>query len=137
MNKKISLGLAVAMSLLMVILTICVTLLWSMQIFNAKSNNLSEREAMYAKLQEVDHLVRQNYYGDIDEDTLNDHIIAGYVAGIGDKYGMYFTARAVCGADAELRWKDGHHRHRHGDRCPAAISKSLRSIPIPLQRPAA
>ena len=92
MNKKISLGLAVAMSLLMVILTICVTLLWSMQIFNAKSNNLSEREAMYAKLQEVDHLVRQNYYGDIDEDTLNDHIIAGYVAGIGDKYGMYFTA---------------------------------------------
>ena len=92
MNKKISLGLAVAMSLLMVILTICVTVLWSMQIFNAKSNNLSEREAMYAKLQEVDHLVRQNYYGDIDEDTLNDHIIAGYVAGIGDKYGMYFTA---------------------------------------------
>lgn len=92
MNKKIPLGLAVAMSLLMVILTICVTLLWSMQIFNAKSNNLSEREAMYAKIQEVDHLVRQNYYGDIDEDVLNDYIIAGYVAGIGDKYGMYFTA---------------------------------------------
>ncbi|MBQ2751916.1 MAG: S41 family peptidase, partial [Oscillospiraceae bacterium] len=51
-----------------------------------------ERETMYAKLSEVDRLVRQRYYNRIDEDTLGQELIKGYMAGIEDKYGAYMTA---------------------------------------------
>ncbi len=44
------------------------------------------------KLAEVDSLYRNYYIGELDDDTLIDSAIAGYVAGTGDDYAAYYTA---------------------------------------------
>ena len=43
----------------------------------------------YSKLIEIDKIVRDNYYWEIDEDTLTDAICEGYIDGIEDKYSYY------------------------------------------------
>lgn len=43
----------------------------------------------YSKLIEIDKIVRDNYYWEIDEDALTDAICEGYIDGIEDKYSYY------------------------------------------------
>ncbi|MEG2174852.1 MAG: S41 family peptidase [Oscillospiraceae bacterium] len=92
MNRKISLGGAVTLAIMFSTVTFIMTMIYAEGKFNDKVFNLKERETMYAKLAEVDRLVRQNYYNAIDEDALNDSLIRGYVSGISDHYGLYLTA---------------------------------------------
>jgi len=44
------------------------------------------------KLATVDRYYRNYYIGEIDDQVLMDSVIAGYVAGIGDKFAAYYTA---------------------------------------------
>lgn len=46
---------------------------------------------MYSKLTEVDKYIRANYLGELDENTLNNYIAKGYVAGLSDRYSTYYT----------------------------------------------
>lgn len=92
MNKKLSLGVAIALMAIVAATTFSITMVYSTRTFNDKVHSIKEREAMYSKIAEIDRLVRQNYFGDIDESKLGDEIATGYVKGIQDKYGMYFTA---------------------------------------------
>lgn len=43
------------------------------------------------KLAEVDTLYRNYYIGELDDETLIDSVIAGYVAGTGDDYAAYYN----------------------------------------------
>ena len=43
----------------------------------------------YSKLIEIDRIVRDNYYWEIDEQDLTDAICEGYIDGLGDKYAYY------------------------------------------------
>ncbi len=43
------------------------------------------------KMELLDALVRQDYVGEIDEETLTDWILKGYMAGLGDPYAGYYT----------------------------------------------
>lgn len=43
----------------------------------------------YSKLIEIDKIVRNNYFWEIDENVLTDAICEGYIDGIGDKYAYY------------------------------------------------
>lgn len=92
MNKKLSLGVAIALMAIVASTTFSITMVYSTRIFNDKVHSIKEREAMYSKIAEIDRLVRQNYYGDIDEAVLTDNIANGYVTGINDIYGVYLTA---------------------------------------------
>lgn len=92
MNRKISLGAALALMLVITAVTFSVTMIFSRQMFNSTTSNLSQREAMYEKLAEIDQYVRSNYSGTIDEDALNDSLAAGYMAGLGDSYAAYYSA---------------------------------------------
>lgn len=92
MNRKVSLGVAISMAIIASALTICITILVSMQLFNSSIGDLAERQAMYEKLNEIDTLVRKNFSGTIDEKSLNDNIAKGYMYGLGDKYSDYYTA---------------------------------------------
>lgn len=47
------------------------------------------------KLTEVDRIYRNYYLGELDDETLLDSLIAGYVAGTGDKYANYYNAEAL------------------------------------------
>jgi carboxyl-terminal processing protease len=92
MNKKISLGAALALMFVITAVTFSITMIFSRQMFSTTVTNISQREAMYDKLSEIDSYVRKNYYGTIDEKNLNDYLAAGYVAGLSDRYATYYTA---------------------------------------------
>ncbi|MCI8497588.1 MAG: S41 family peptidase [Clostridiales bacterium] len=92
MNKKISLGSTLALMLITAALTVSITMVLSMRMFNNEVYNVSDRATMYNKLAALDSKVRQNYFGEIDETTLLDSLARGYIAGLEDQYSSYFTA---------------------------------------------
>ncbi len=91
MTKKIPIGFALAITLLAMTATLSVTMLLAMNIFNDTVQSVTEREATFSKLSEVDSLVRNNYLGEIDEDRLSDMISTGYLSGINDDAARYFN----------------------------------------------
>ncbi len=91
MRKKISLGAAITFMAITAAVTFSITMVISMTNFNSMVYNLKERESMYEKLSELERLVRQNYSGKIDEDTLQSNIAKGFLGGIGDAYAAYYT----------------------------------------------
>ena len=106
MNKKISLGAAIAYMALVAAVVFAITSIRSANIFNDKLKNLDEREATYDKLSEIDRYVRDNYYGDIDEDALLSGAAAGYISGLGDPYARYLTPKEY---EAYQKTDDGQY----------------------------
>lgn len=66
-----------------VVIAFCIALLAIAGVFVFKLYN------RFGKLIEIDHLVRNEYYGEIDDEDLLDAICDGYLDGIGDKYSYY------------------------------------------------
>ncbi len=92
MSKKISLGLALAITFVSIAAAIAITMTTSMKIYNNLIKDLPGRSQMYAKLAEIDDLVRSEFYGKIDEEVLEDLLAQGYIAGTGDPFSRYMTA---------------------------------------------
>lgn len=92
MNKKIPLGIAVGLMALAAAATFIITYNFSLDTFNAKVRSVSEKESVYARLSEMDKYVRSNFWGDINEDMLQNNIMTGYVAGLNDRYAKYYSA---------------------------------------------
>lgn len=92
MSKKISLGAAISIAAISAAVTVSLTYVYAMDVFNKKVADVNERQAMYIKLSEVDQTVRQDYVGSIDETTLTDGICAGYLAGLSDSDAHYLSA---------------------------------------------
>lgn len=91
MNKKISLGLALSLIAIASAITFIMTSFFSLQSFNEKVVDVNEKAKKYSSLQTLDSYVRENYFGEIDEDELTDEILKGYVKGLGDEYSRYLT----------------------------------------------
>ena len=91
MNRKISLGVTIALMSLAAAVAIVITAGYSMFDFNSRMQSLRESEVMYSKLNEIDGYVRQSFYGDIDEEQLMNAVARGYVSGLNDKYARYMT----------------------------------------------
>ncbi|MEG0691680.1 MAG: S41 family peptidase, partial [Oscillospiraceae bacterium] len=91
MNKKISLGAAIAFMVVVAGITFCITMMVSLNHFNEMVLNVKSREEMYKKLADVDRNVRQNFAGTINEEALANSLSAGYIRGLGDKYSSYLT----------------------------------------------
>ena len=91
MKKKITLSTAVTLILLTAALTISVTMLVAIRYFNRQVQSVSQRQAMYTHINDVDKKVRE-YYPKLDEELLQENLTAGYVKGIGDSDAAYFTA---------------------------------------------
>lgn len=94
MSKKISLGVAATVTLIVMAVTFSMTMTVSMNMFNNTVSSVKNKERMYNKLSEVDRYVRANEYFDINDDTLNDTIASGYMLGISDRYARYYSAKA-------------------------------------------
>lgn len=92
MNKKISLGLALALIFLSIAGTVAATMAVSMNMYNSLIKDLPNRSQMYSSLSELDDIVRANYYGEINENLLNSDLSDGYVQGLGDSNSYYMTA---------------------------------------------
>lgn len=55
---------------------------------------LTDRETLH-KLGEIQRLVEQCYYNDVDSDTLSAYLFKGAIAGLEDVYGGYYTAEEL------------------------------------------
>ncbi len=92
MRKRIPLFGAVAAVLLAILLTFNMTYLTLNNKYSRKLNEMVAGYGAYDKLEDVKSLIRENYIGEVDESKLNDAIMNGYLAGIGDKYARYISA---------------------------------------------
>lgn len=95
MKKKISVSLAIAIAIIAMTVTFSVTMILAMQMFDKTVSDVNEKQVMYNKLAELDKITRDNYNGTINDQTLYDMLSTGYIAGLGDKFSKYYTAKQV------------------------------------------
>lgn len=105
MKRKIPLTVALSLIILAIALTICATMVFAMRYFSGMVNKVNERRAMYEYVSEIDTLVRENYTGEIDEETLSAQLAKGYVEGIGDPYARYYNTESYALIQQELSGK--------------------------------
>ena len=91
MNKRISLGAAIAYMAIAAAITFSITKIYTMKSFNSMMENINERESSFEKIAEVDRIIRDNYYGSIDQKALDNSTINGMVYGLDDHNSYYMT----------------------------------------------
>lgn len=91
MNRKISLGLALTLAMIITVAGCFVCY----EIIDGKYNSvvagLPERMSRYDLLDEVDGIIRDNYYGEIGSKDITDSLIKGYVDSLDDSNSVYMT----------------------------------------------
>lgn len=105
MKRKIPVLVALSLMILAVALTVCITMLFSMNYFSNLVNEVNERRAMYEYISEIDTLIRKNYDGVIDEQVLQSSLAKGYIDGVGDKYAAYYTSEEYAAIRQQLSGK--------------------------------
>lgn len=93
MNKRISVSIALAITIIAMTVTFSITWIISMNTFDNTVSAVTRLQSQYAKLAEIDNYVRSNFSGEIDDNTLFDRVALGYVTGLGDKYSVYYTEK--------------------------------------------
>ncbi len=93
MNKKITVSVALAITIIAMTVTFAITWLLSMYTFDNTVSAVTRLQAQYAKLAEIDFYVQGNFYGEIDNNYLFDRVAVGYMNGLGDRYSTYYTER--------------------------------------------
>lgn len=91
MNRKISIGAALAIMLLGILVTFQITMISVDRQYSEKLRQITENQLDYQKLSTIDQTVRRNYIKGINEETLEDGLINGYFNGLGDKYSYYMN----------------------------------------------
>ncbi len=92
MNKKVSLGVTISLIAVACAITFVLTMTVSLNMYNSMVSGIQERENIYNKIREIDSFVRVSSIYDIDEETLTDGIMTGYITGTADEYARYYTA---------------------------------------------
>ncbi len=92
MNKKISLGLFLGILILAVAASSAVTMNILNKEYNSLLNGLPEKLERYAILDELDGVIKNNYYSGSDEESLKAALAGGYVAGLKDPYSKFMNA---------------------------------------------
>ena len=93
MNKKISLGIAITVCLVLSMISgfVCY------EVIDAKYDKIlegvPERMERYTLLDEVDSIIRNNYYGKTDKSHISESLIKGYVEGLDDMNSIYMTSK--------------------------------------------
>lgn len=92
MNRKIPLGLTVALMAIAAAITFIISTSYSMNIYNGLVADVQQRAEMYQKLEQIDTYVRAYYDGTIDEDKLIEALAEGYISILDDADADYMTA---------------------------------------------
>ncbi len=94
MSRKITLGTALLLVLLAILITFNVTYLAVNNRFSDKLDEVLSDYDGYAKLNAVKALIDAYYIGEVNEEDLTDALQSGILAGIGDKYARYYDKEA-------------------------------------------
>lgn len=92
MSKKISLGAAIGLIAIAITLTVSITMTASSGIYNSLLKYLPEKVQTYSQLEELGSIIKSNYYGTTDEESIDKSVAEGYVNGLGDQYSKFMTA---------------------------------------------
>lgn len=92
MSKKIPLAAAIALIFVFSALTVIITVSVYMRSYTKALFGFSEQSKQFAKLTELELLIRDNYVGKIDPVLEDNATLKGYVAGLGDPNAAYYTA---------------------------------------------
>lgn len=95
MKKQISPGTVLSLMALTAAATFTITLSMSRKAFNEKVTEVDRLADKYDRLDELDAVVRENFYREVPEEDVLDGILTGYVAGLGDRYSVYRSAREL------------------------------------------
>ena len=91
MNKRIPLGITIGVTALAAAIAVLVTWFTSLHIYNQKLTVDPGAAALNAKLTEMEQLVADHAYYEVDPAILLDETANGYVNGLSDPYANYFT----------------------------------------------
>ena len=92
MRKKVPLGVVIALMLITAAITVSLTVTYYTKEYNALIGDLPQRAQQYALLEEVDAVVRANYYGDLTAAALDQSVADGYMKGLDDPHSVYLSA---------------------------------------------
>jgi carboxyl-terminal processing protease len=92
MSKKISLGAALALALVMVATSIPLTMRFAQYRHNSIITDLPRRVEQFQALEEIRQVVQNNFYRSFDEDAITAEMVSGYIAGLGDGQSRYLDA---------------------------------------------
>lgn len=91
MTKKIPLGITIIFIIISIAATAAITVFVYLSHYDDLLADLPQRAQQYNKLAEVDELVRQKYYGEINYDSLDKSLVQGYLSGL-DENSFYIPA---------------------------------------------
>ena len=91
MNKKITVATALVLVLFAVLLTFQITYSFVEKEYQDKVDSLTKTQSDFSKLAEADGLIREYFYGSVNENDMEDGLIKGYVSALADPYSQYLT----------------------------------------------
>lgn len=91
MKKRYSIGVVISVCAIACAITFVITVTVAINMFNKLIGGVTQREEIYSKIQEIDSYVRNAAYYDIDEQSLINGIVNGYVGGLTDPEAAYLT----------------------------------------------
>ncbi len=91
MNKKISLGIAIALCCLVAAVSSAVSLGLLSAEYNSILKGLPEKLGRYELLDEIDDIIIDNYYGKNETEDMENAIAKGYVKSLGDGKSIYMN----------------------------------------------
>ncbi len=92
MNKKISVGMAISIMAVVVAIAITFTYSAAMNTFDSRMSAITERQDINDLINEIDNKIRQQYSGDVKDDSIREGLASGYVDGLNDEFCAYFSA---------------------------------------------
>lgn len=103
MNKKISLGICIALIAITAAATFSATMVFSKSIYNKLIGNISQRSQMYSSIDEINQIVNNYFYGSTqNSNRINASLSEGYVNGLGDSASRYMSAEEYSEYTARL-----------------------------------
>jgi len=93
MSRKITVGAAIAMALLMVAASIPLTMLYAQGEHNKLIEDLPKLVAEFGALQEIQNKVGDEFYKKPARDAVNIGMVRGYIAGLRDPQSRYLSAQ--------------------------------------------
>lgn len=91
-KKHLTAGAIIMLVLMTAVTTYVITYYTAAEFYNAKFGDLHAMELRYQKFKEVSQVVDKNFIAEYDFDAAMDGAMAGFVAGLGDKWSGYYTA---------------------------------------------
>ena len=91
MKKKIPLGVAIALMMIIASVSITVSHVFSLNHFNRQYANVERMQSIYSRLAEIDSRVSQSFLNEVDTDAVMDGIARGYISALGDRWATYMS----------------------------------------------